>query len=178
MERQLRQLSFSFNNRGEANAGQHCAHDTLTPGRAGQPLAPTPPPCFKPAQQGPFRAPSWLLFATSEPETMLLPLPGKLFLPLLASFFPSVGNSSEKGLSRPHKLNRPPAPPPHPHHPPCFPLDFFGSLPLPEMIIYEFIKMFITGASLVAQWLRICLPMQGTRVRALVWEDSHMPRSD
>ena len=28
-----------------------------------------------------------------------------------------------------------------------------------------------TRASLVAQWLRICLPMQGTRVRALVWED-------
>ena len=27
------------------------------------------------------------------------------------------------------------------------------------------------GASLVAQWLGICLPMQGTRVRALVWED-------
>ena len=27
------------------------------------------------------------------------------------------------------------------------------------------------GASLVAQWLRICLPMKGTRVRALVWED-------
>ena len=26
-------------------------------------------------------------------------------------------------------------------------------------------------ASLVAQWLRICLPMQGTRARALVWED-------
>ena len=26
-------------------------------------------------------------------------------------------------------------------------------------------------ASLVAQWLRICLPMQETRVRALVWED-------
>ena len=26
-------------------------------------------------------------------------------------------------------------------------------------------------ASLVAQWLRICLPMQGTQVRALVWED-------
>ena len=26
-------------------------------------------------------------------------------------------------------------------------------------------------ASLVAQWLRTCLPMQGTRVRALVWED-------
>ena len=27
------------------------------------------------------------------------------------------------------------------------------------------------GASLVAQWLRICLLMQGARVRALVWED-------
>ena len=26
-------------------------------------------------------------------------------------------------------------------------------------------------ASLVARWLRICLLMQGTRVRALVWED-------
>ena len=28
------------------------------------------------------------------------------------------------------------------------------------------------GASLVVQWLRVCLPMQGTRVRALVWEDT------
>ena len=26
-------------------------------------------------------------------------------------------------------------------------------------------------ASLVAQWLRICLLMQGKRVRALAWED-------
>ena len=26
-------------------------------------------------------------------------------------------------------------------------------------------------ASLVAQWLRVCLLVQGTRVRALVWED-------
>ena len=30
---------------------------------------------------------------------------------------------------------------------------------------------YIRGASLVAQWLRICLPMQGTWVRALVRED-------
>ena len=29
----------------------------------------------------------------------------------------------------------------------------------------------INGASLVAQWLRVCLLMQGTRVQALVWED-------
>ena len=26
-------------------------------------------------------------------------------------------------------------------------------------------------ASLVVQWLRVCLPMQGTRVQARVWED-------
>ena len=35
----------------------------------------------------------------------------------------------------------------------------------------EWIKMMWYRASLVAQWLRICLPMQGTRVRALVRED-------
>ena len=34
-----------------------------------------------------------------------------------------------------------------------------------------YIKTVLVGASLVAQWLRICLLMQGTRVRALVWED-------
>ena len=33
------------------------------------------------------------------------------------------------------------------------------------------VKMAVSGASLVAQWLRVCLPMQGTWVRALVWED-------
>ena len=32
-------------------------------------------------------------------------------------------------------------------------------------------KMDNTWTSLVAQWLRTCLPMQGTQVRALVWED-------
>ena len=32
-------------------------------------------------------------------------------------------------------------------------------------------KKLLTRASLVAQWLGICLPTQGTRVRALVWED-------
>ena len=35
----------------------------------------------------------------------------------------------------------------------------------------KFFKKSYEGASLVAQWLRICLSMQGTRVRALVWED-------
>ena len=32
-------------------------------------------------------------------------------------------------------------------------------------------KEYVLSASLVVQWLRICLPMQGTQVRALVWED-------
>ena len=37
--------------------------------------------------------------------------------------------------------------------------------------ITEIKKKYTRGASLVAQWLRICLLMQGTWVRALVWED-------
>ncbi|KAJ8797796.1 hypothetical protein J1605_016998 [Eschrichtius robustus] len=37
--------------------------------------------------------------------------------------------------------------------------------------LLSLLKNYILGASLVVQWLRICLPMQGTRVRALVWED-------
>ena len=32
-------------------------------------------------------------------------------------------------------------------------------------------KSYYLGTSLVVQWLRIRLPMQGTWVRALVWED-------
>ena len=43
--------------------------------------------------------------------------------------------------------------------------------PITSTEIETVIKNLPTGASLVAQWLRICLPMQGTRVRALVWED-------
>ena len=38
----------------------------------------------------------------------------------------------------------------------------------------EIEKIFLknqSGASLVVQWLRVCLPMQGTQVQALVWED-------
>ena len=40
-----------------------------------------------------------------------------------------------------------------------------------EQVILPRIKRDITGTSLVAQWLRIRLPMQGTWVRSLVWED-------
>ena len=36
---------------------------------------------------------------------------------------------------------------------------------------HKCIKNKSTGTSLVARWLRIGLPMQGTQVRALVWED-------
>ena len=43
-------------------------------------------------------------------------------------------------------------------------------LPL-RFLLFMFFKFCRHGASLVAQWLRICLLMQGTRVRALVWED-------
>ena len=37
--------------------------------------------------------------------------------------------------------------------------------------LWDNIKTTNIGASLVVQWLRICLPMQGTWVRALVWEE-------
>ena len=40
----------------------------------------------------------------------------------------------------------------------------------PDRIISTYQEI-VNRASLVAQWLRICLPIQGTRVRALVWED-------
>ena len=36
---------------------------------------------------------------------------------------------------------------------------------------FKEIKSEVLGTSLVAQWLRICLPMQGTWVQSLVWED-------
>ena len=36
---------------------------------------------------------------------------------------------------------------------------------------FQLKKLSRTGPSLVAQWLRICLPMEGTRAQALVWED-------
>ena len=52
-------------------------------------------------------------------------------------------------------------------------LPYDSAIPLlgiyPEKTIIQ--KESCTRASLVAQRLRICLPMQGTRVRALVWED-------
>ena len=41
---------------------------------------------------------------------------------------------------------------------------------VPSGLIVDYQNL-LTRASLVAQWLRICLLMQGTRVRALVWED-------
>ena len=43
--------------------------------------------------------------------------------------------------------------------------------PITSNEIETVIKNLPTWASLVVQWLRVCLPMQGTRVRALVWED-------
>ena len=43
--------------------------------------------------------------------------------------------------------------------------------PLSYTIHKNQLKNELKWASLVAQWLRVRLPMQGTRVRALVWED-------
>ena len=40
----------------------------------------------------------------------------------------------------------------------------------PSLLLHSksHLKISLVGTSLVAQWLRICLPMQGTQVRALV----------
>ena len=59
---------------------------------------------------------------------------------------------------------------PHHHHSSaapvqCHPRKWYESFP------FTMLKNAQCRASLVAQWLRICLRMQGTRVRALVWED-------
>ena len=43
--------------------------------------------------------------------------------------------------------------------------------PQQSLQIHKYFAKSYSRASLVAQWLRVCLPMQGTRVRALVWED-------
>ena len=42
-------------------------------------------------------------------------------------------------------------------------------IPKPDKDVTK--KKKITEASLMAQWLRICLLMQGTRAQTLVWED-------
>ena len=47
---------------------------------------------------------------------------------------------------------------------------YYGKLEAYTTKDYSVIKT-VWWASLVAQWLRIHLPMQGTRVRALVQED-------
>ena len=46
-----------------------------------------------------------------------------------------------------------------------------------SLIIREMQIKTTMRASLVAQWLRICLPVQGTRDRALVLEDPTCPRA-
>ena len=45
-----------------------------------------------------------------------------------------------------------------------------------EFLTLHFLKLKV-GTSLMAQWLRIHLPMQGTRIRALVWEDPTYSRA-
>ena len=39
------------------------------------------------------------------------------------------------------------------------------------------IEMIITGASIVAQWSRICLPIQETWFWSLVWEDQEKEKA-
>ena len=50
-------------------------------------------------------------------------------------------------------------------------LDYFGYLGYFHTNFRIFYLCEKCQASLVVQWVRICLLMQGTRVQALVWED-------
>ena len=47
----------------------------------------------------------------------------------------------------------------------------FFQMFFPSSVLCFVFLIFLIGTSMVAQWLRIRLPMQGTRVRALVQED-------
>ena len=53
----------------------------------------------------------------------------------------------------------------------CVCVCVFLYLGLCKIFSYKVALKWFEGTSLVAQWLRIRLPMQGTRVRALVRED-------
>ena len=50
-------------------------------------------------------------------------------------------------------------------------------IPIKIYVFKKFLKRNQKGTSLMAQWLRICLPMQGTRVRSLVREDTTCHRA-
>ena len=55
--------------------------------------------------------------------------------------------------------------------------NYLSKLKVLEVMFFQ--KMFLTGTSVVVQWLRILLGMQGTQVQSLVGElRSHMPRSN
>ena len=57
-------------------------------------------------------------------------------------------------------------------------MELEGIMPseLERQIMYNITYMWNLGTSLVVQWLRLCLPMQGLRVESLVGEPrSHIP---
>lgn len=93
----------------------------------------TTPPALNQQNHEQFQ-PTSFLSATLGPDIMPLPLPEKLFLPLLGSLFSSSVTSSEKGLPLLLNLNQPP------YNPTPSALLFFWlsfkSLPLPEIISF------------------------------------------
>ena len=72
-------------------------------------------------------------------------------------FFTTIKNNKEKGEIFSPRLTR------------GIGLKLVGVVVVVAILVVLF-KNLGYWASLVAQWLRIRLPMQGTRVRALVWE--------
>ena len=135
-------------------------------------------PCSEP----PSRIPEGCQFRSSplprpHPGPSCRPGASSLLITLVTAPVPNLSNS-------PHLHRHHPVPG---HHP--FPLSWTTviasqvvfPLPCPYSLSStwhpKLLSRVYLGASLVAQWLRICLPMQGNRVRALVLGRAHMPRS-
>ena len=113
------------------------------------------------------------LFPSLYPSSCVLsPTPGSAMIPCKAvgvsvARNPSCGHSASWGPKARWSLMSPPHLP-HQH----FETEVKVSRGLSLMKLSGFImSLEKERASLVVQWLRICLPMQATWVRALAWED-------
>ena len=99
---------------------------------------------------------SWGFFPTSPLDTEILYTLLQIKLPQKSFWFLWLARPSENYDVKIRKLGRPSR----------WRMSKMWRSPSSPQIHQKYI-----WASLVVQWLRICLPMQGTQVRALVWED-------
>ena len=87
----------------------------------------------------------------------------KDYIPWLRSQECKSGSTLKKPINAIHHINKQRKKTNH--------LNWYGKKHLTIFTTLPWFKKMLEGTSLVAQWLRICLPMQGTWVQALVWKD-------